>query len=149
MLRKAVLKDVKAIFDLVDHFAKKEEILPRPITGIYSGVRDFFVFEREGVIVGACALHVCWEDLGEIRSLVVAEGSAGKGVGKKLVAACMDEARALGLKKVFALTYKTPYFEKLNFKPVDKEILPHKVWKDCVECIKFPNCDENAVIIEV
>jgi amino-acid N-acetyltransferase len=149
LVRKAVLKDIRGIYDLVEHFAKKGEILHRPITGIYTGVRDFFVYEKDGSILATCALHVCWEDLGEIRSLVVKEGAAGRGIGKKLVAACIDEARALGLRKVFALTYKSEYFEKLKFKPVSKDMLPHKVWKDCIECFKFPHCDENAVIIEV
>jgi amino-acid N-acetyltransferase len=107
------------------------------------------VYEEDGSIVAACALHVCWEDLGEIRSLVVKEEAKGRGIGKKLVAACIDEAREIGIKKIFALTYITPYFEKLDFKPVSKDILPHKVWRDCIECIKFPHCDENAVIIEI
>lgn len=149
MIRKAIIGDVRAVFDLVQHFATKGTILQRPISGIYSNVRDFFIYEEGGAILGTCALHVCWEDLGEIRTLVVKEEAAGKGIGKRLVAACIDEARGLGLKKLFALTYITPYFEKLKFKPVPKDILPHKVWKDCVECIKFPHCDENAVIIEL
>jgi amino-acid N-acetyltransferase len=149
MVRKAGIKDVKAIYDLLEHFARKGDILHRPITGIYTNVRDFFVYEEDGSILGTCALHVCWEYLGEIRSLVVDEGVAGRGIGKKLVAACIDEAKALGLKKVFALTYKTAYFEKFNFKPVSKDMLPHKVWRDCIECIKFPHCDEEAVIVEI
>jgi amino-acid N-acetyltransferase len=149
MVRKALVKDVRAIFDLIEHFARKGDILHRPISGIYANLRDFFVYEEDGSVLATCALHVCWEDLGEIRSLVVMEEASGKGIGKKLVAACIDEARALGLKKVFALTYLTPYFEKLNFKPISKDILPHKVWRDCIECIKFPHCDENAVIIEI
>lgn len=149
MVRKASIKDVRAIFDLVEHFAVKGTILPRPISGIYSNVRDFLVYEEDGSILGTCAMHVCWEDLGEIRSLVVKEEAKGRGIGKKLVAACIDEARGLGIKKIFALTYITPYFEKLDFKPVSKDILPHKVWRDCIECIKFPHCDENAVIIEI
>ncbi len=149
MVRKAVLKDAKAIFALVESFARKGEMLHRPMTDIYEYIRDFYVYEENGKVVGACALHVCWEGLGEIRSLAVSGEAFGKGVGKDLVSACVDEARHLGADSVFALTYKPAFFEKLGFKSVAKEVLPQKIWGDCVKCIKFPNCDENALILEL
>jgi amino-acid N-acetyltransferase len=149
VIRKAKLDDVKDIYKLIEIYAGKGEMLHRPLTDIYDNLRDFYVYEENGAIAGACALHICWEDMGEIRSLAVSEGASGKGVGSMLVNACLDEARSLGIPKVFALTYKTGFFEKLGFKPVGKEVLPHKVWGECVRCFKFPNCDENAVMIEL
>ncbi|MBI5969561.1 MAG: N-acetyltransferase [Deltaproteobacteria bacterium] len=165
MVRKAVLNDVPDIYGLVESYAKKGVMLHRSSSEIYDGIRDFFVFlspsplsspprgeevrPQEELLCGACALHICSEDMGEIRSLAVKEGSTGKGIGTALVNACLDEARALGLKKVFALTYKTNFFIKKGFKEISKDVLPHKIWGECIRCVKFPNCDEHAVIIEI
>ncbi len=148
-IRKAKSNDVKAIYALVEEFAKRGDMLPRPILEIYKEVRSFFVCVEDSVVVGTCALAVCLEGLGEVRSLAVNDESAGQGVGKLLVTACLDEARELGLEEVFALTYTTEFFTKLGFKDTDKENLPHKIWGECVNCAKFPNCDENAVIIKL
>lgn len=149
MVRKAVIDDVKGIHALIEAFAKRGIMLHRPENEIYDSVRDFFVHENCGKITGTCALHVCSADMGEIRSLAVAREFTGKGIGSSLVNACLDEARSIGLKKVFALTYQPKFFQKLKFRIVNKEVLPHKIWGDCIKCIKFPNCDEIAVIIEI
>lgn len=149
MVRKAVSGDVQAIFRIVEAFAKKGIMLHRSEADIVASLRDFFVYEAGGAIVGTCALHICSPEMGEIRSIAVREGHTRKGIGTKLVVACLEEARELGLKKVFALTYKTAFFNKLRFKVISKETLPHKIWGDCIKCVKFPNCDENAVIITV
>lgn len=149
IVRKARLTDVKDIYKLIEIFAAKGEMLHRPLTDIYDDLRDFYVYEENGAVIGTCALHICWDDIGEIRSLTVIENAAGKGIGRLLLNACIDEARSLGIPKVFALTYKPGFFEKMGFKPIVKEALPHKVWGECIRCFKFPNCDENAVIIEL
>ncbi|MBI5560125.1 MAG: N-acetyltransferase [Deltaproteobacteria bacterium] len=149
MVRKAVLKDAKEIYELIEFFAKKGALLHRTVGEVYSSLRDFFVYEEDGNIMGVCALHLCLEEMGEIRSLAVKEEASGKGIGTLLVSACLDEARGMGLKRVFALTYRPAFFEKMGFKSIDKEILPHKIWSECVRCIKFPTCDENAMIIEL
>jgi amino-acid N-acetyltransferase len=99
--------------------------------------------------VGICALHICWEDLAEIRSLVVQEEHQKKGIGSKLAKACLEESKKIGVKKVFALTYRPKFFEELGFKKVDKTMLPHKIWTDCLKCVKFPDCDEIAVVKEI
>lgn len=149
MVRKAVLNDVQSIHEIVEAFAKKGIMLHRPITEIYDNLRDFFVCDENGVAVGTCALHICSGDMGEIRSLAVREDRTGRGIGSKLVEACLNEARSLGLKKVFALTYKSRFFQRLDFRVISKEVLPHKIWGDCIKCVKFPNCDEIAVITEL
>jgi amino-acid N-acetyltransferase len=149
MIRKAKLKDVKEIQRLTKLYSSRGDILPRSLSELYDDLRDFFVSVRGHKIVGICALHICWDDLAEVRSLAVEEKDRKKGVGAKLVNACLDESKGLGIKRVFALTYRPEFFEKLGFKKVDKTLLPHKIWTDCLKCVKFPDCDEIAVVKEL
>jgi amino-acid N-acetyltransferase len=146
VIRKAGVKDVAAIQALVNYFAAKDEMLPRSLGAVYENIRDFYVFERDGGVVGCCALHVIWEDLAEIKSLAVDEAAQGIGVGKQLMDACVQDARELGIDRVFALTYKVEFFERFGFTRIDKATLPHKIWSDCINCPKFPDCGEEAVI---
>ena len=148
MIRKAKVADIKQIYNLIAEFALKEEMLPRSLSELYDNVRDFFVFEESGKIFGCCALHVMWEELGEIRSLAVKTEEQGKRIGAKLVEACIGEMSQIGLNKVFALTYKPEFFEKKGFFRIDKAELPHKVWADCVKCPKFPDCGEIPVMYD-
>ena len=120
MVRKAKLSDVKYIYKLILHFSRLGDVLPRPIIELYEHVRDFFVYEERDLIVGACALHICWEDLAEIRSLVVSEEYQGKGIGVQLVKACIEEAKVLEIPKIFALTRVPEFFEKLGFRRIEK-----------------------------
>lgn len=150
MIRNAQMKDVKAMYKLLHHFADKGLLLGRSLSSLYDQLRDFQVFIKEDdageQIVGVCALHICWEDLAEIRSLAVKETSQGKGVGTQLVETCLVDAEALGIKQVFTLTYQPDFFKNRGFQPVDKKELPHKVWSDCINCPKFPDCNEEAMI---
>jgi len=148
VIRKAQIRDARDIHRLISHFAKTGQVIPRPLSEIYEHIREFFVYEPEGkdLLAGACALHITWEDLAEIRSLVVSEEYQGEGVGAELVKACLNEARELGIPKVFVLTNAPAFFQKLGFELVEKGSLPHKVWADCVKCPKFPECDEEALI---
>ncbi|MBI4687984.1 MAG: N-acetyltransferase [Nitrospirae bacterium] len=145
-IKKATTKDVKTIFSLVNKFAKKDEMLPRSLNEIYENMRDFFVYLKDGKIIGAAALHVLWEDLAEIRSVAVANEYQGAGIGKRLLSECLKEAQSLGVKKVFALTYTPEFFKKAGFEDIDKNDLPQKIWGDCLKCPKFPECEEVAVI---
>ena len=149
MIRKAKLDEIKEIQRLLKLHAPKGGILPRSLSELYDHLRDFFVFIRNRHIIGICALHICWEDLAEIRSLAVAEEDQNRGIGARLVKACLKESRLLGVKRVFALTYQPEFFERLGFKKVDKAALPHKIWTDCLKCVKFPDCDETAVVSEL
>ena len=145
-IRKATVNDVEQIYKLLEYFSKKDMLLPRSLSVLYDVVRDFAVVEEEGKIVGCCALHPCWETLGEIKSLAVDEGFHGRKIGEKIVEHCLKEAPELGLKKVFVLTYIPPFFKGLGFEEISKEELPHKVWKECLACPKFPDCGEVALI---
>lgn len=147
-IRKAKISDVPLIHKLVNEFAGKGEMLPRALNDLYENIRDIFVYDDRG-LKGVCALHVLWEDLAEVRSLAVREEFQGRGIGKALVKHCLKEARTLGTKKVFALTYHFAFFKKIGFREIDKAKLPHKIWGDCLRCPKFPECDEHAVIIEL
>jgi RNA 3'-terminal phosphate cyclase (ATP) len=148
VVRKARAEDVPAIQELVAHFAARGELLPRTLNELYQHLRDFFVCEVGGEIVGISALSLYWEDLAEIRSLAVREGRGGKGLGAALVNACLEEAARLGIRRVFALTYRPGFFERLGFRAIEKRELPQKIWKDCIKCAKFACCDEVALIRE-
>jgi len=149
MIRKAQIADVKNIQKLLMTFANKGDMLSRSLSELYESLRDFYVEERDGVLLGAAALHVVWEDLAEVRSVAVTEDAGRKGIGGCLVQACISEAREIGLKRIFCLTYKPDFFAKHGFRLVDKAELPHKVWGDCIKCPKFPDCDENAMILDL
>jgi len=145
-MEKARIKDVPQMHQLINYFAGKELMLPRPLSEIYENIRDYFVV-RQGERVIACgALHVSWSDLAEIKSVAVAEQSQQQRIGAQLVEACLDEARELGIPTVFCLTYQPAFFEKFGFSQVDKMELPRKVWSECYSCPKFPDCDEVALV---
>jgi amino-acid N-acetyltransferase len=145
-VEKAKIPDVPQIHKLINGFADRGQMLARPLSEIYESIRDFFVI-REGEEVIACAaLHISWSDIAEIRSVAVAEDSQKKGLGAKLVAACLKEADELGIKTVFCFTYQPEFFKRQKFVDIDKMELPRKVWTDCLRCPKFPNCDETALI---
>jgi amino-acid N-acetyltransferase len=138
--------DVRAIHGLLMPFANNGLMLPKSISSLYDHLRDFIVYEEEGTIKGICSLHICWDNLAEVRSLAVIEGMQGKGIGKRLVESCLDEAKSLEISTVFVLTYQAQFFRKLGFIDKDKQELPHKIWSDCIHCSKFPDCDEDALV---
>ncbi|HXF50957.1 MAG TPA: N-acetyltransferase [Dehalococcoidia bacterium] len=143
---KARPEDARAIHDLVNEFARRGEMLPRTMGEIYENLRDFFVIRDGGQVIACAALHILWEDLAEVKSLAVAEERQGEGLGAALVEACVEEAKALGLGTVFALTYRPGFFERLGFEQADVMTLPRKVWNECYRCPKFPGCNEIAMV---
>jgi amino-acid N-acetyltransferase len=148
-IRKANIADIKHIQKLVNEFARREEMIPRSINELYENVRDFHIAEEDSGVIGVCALHVLWEDLAEIRSLAVNKEYQSMGIGKKLVKRCISDAKALGAKRVFVLTYRPSFFRELSFAEIDKSSLPQKIWGDCIRCPKFPECDEHALILNL
>ncbi|MBS1244341.1 MAG: N-acetylglutamate synthase, partial [Deltaproteobacteria bacterium] len=125
MIRKARMSDVKTIQNLIGEYARKGDMLPRSLSSIYEDLRDYFVFENEeGEVIGSAAIHIMWEDLAEVRSLAVREGEMRRGIGTKLVEACISEAIVLGITRIFALTYRPDFFRRLGFREVDKSELP-------------------------
>jgi len=148
-VRPAAITDVPEIHELLDGYARMGNVLPRPFNELYRHLRDFFVVEVNGRVVACAALEIFTENLGEVRSLVVAEQYLKHGYGRMLVERILQEARTIGLRKIMALTYVPTFFHKLGFKTVNKNTLPEKVWGICVKCYKFNNCDEEAVVIDL
>ncbi len=145
-VEKAKISDATQMHKLINYFADKGEMLARPLSEIYENIRDYFVFRESERVIACAALHVSWADLAEIKSVAVAEESQRQGIGDRLIEACLNEARELGIPTVFCLTYQPGFFERFGFSQLDKMGLPQKVWNECFRCPKFPNCDEIALI---
>ncbi len=149
MVRRAKIIDVPEMVKLINYYAQKGLMLGRPMIELYDSIRDFVVVERDGKIVACGSLAVIWSDIAEIRTVAVHPDYTGLGIGKQIVKTLIEDARELELPKVFCLTYQPEFFKKLGFVDVDKKELPHKVWKDCINCAKFPDCDEIALILDI
>jgi amino-acid N-acetyltransferase len=148
-IRKARMADVEKMQDLVNFHAKAGRMLARSLLELYENLRDFYVAAEGGRVVGAAALHTSWEDLAEVKSVAVADGRQGQGLGRKLVEHCLQEAASLGVPRVFVLTYVPGFFEKLGFQRIERSELPHRVWAECLRCPEFPDCGEIAMIREI
>ncbi len=150
-MRKARIGDVKAIHGILMECSKQDLLLPRSYSDLYSHLRDYFVVAEDigANIYGCCALSIVWENLAEIRSLAIVPEIRNMGWGGKLVESCLSEALTLGIYKVFTLTYQKTFFARQGFREITKDILPQKVWADCLNCPKFPDCDEIAMLMEM
>lgn len=150
MIRKAQIQEVPEIRRFLAEFTLEGGILPRTLADLYGQLRDYFVYrEDRGPIIGVAALHVCWAGLGEIRSLAVRQEQRGSGLGSQLVRTCLDEARILGLNEIFLLTLVPDFFKRFGFRVVSREDLLPIVWADCVNCVKFPDCDEIPMLLQL
>lgn len=149
MIRKAKVSNVQEMQKLINYYAERKEMLPRSLNELYESLQDFFVYEKNAKIVACAGLHVIWEDLAEIKSLAVSPEYQKEGIGAKLVERCLKQARELGVRKVFVLTFKPKYFEKFGFQEVSREKLPHKIWSECIRCHLFPDCKEIALLVKL
>ena len=149
MLRKANIKDVEKIWKLVNSYADKRIMLPRSLSELYENLRDFYVVIVDDKLVGCGALHISWEDYGEILSLAVDPEMFRQGIGSQILEACEGEAKMLGLNKLITLTYVPEFFEAHGFIKVKKSTLPHKIWSMCIKCPKFPECDEIPLVKKI
>ena len=147
--RKPTFDDVEAIYQMVYDYAQEGAMLARSRNTLYETLRDMVVAEEDGRIVGVGGLHFIWDKLAEVRTMAVAEGCTRRGVGAEIVRRLLEEGRQYGGSLVFTLTYQVGFFAAMGFRKVAKEELPPKVWKDCIECPKFPNCDEVAMILDL
>ena len=144
--RKARFDDIESIFGLVHIYAAQGEMLPRSRNTLYENLRDMVIAESGSEVVGVGALHIMWDRLAEVRTMAIAPAYMRRGIGTEIVRWLLDEGDALGIEKVFTLTYKPDFFRKLGFIRISREELPQKVWKECIDCPKYPNCDEIAMI---
>ncbi len=146
---KAEIHDAREIHDLVNLYAQRGDMLPRTMGEVYENIRDFFVLRDGEQFLGCVALHIVWSDLAEVKSLAVPEGVQTRGLGSLLVQATVEEAKQIGLERVFALTYRPAFFERLGFVQADVMTLPRKVWNECYRCPKFPSCNEIALTLDI
>ena len=144
--RKARFDDIESIYGLVNIYAAQGEMLPRSRNTLYENLRDMVVAEEEGRVIGVGALHIMWDRLAEVRMMAITPEHTRQGIGAEIVQLLLNEGDALGIEKVFTLTYKPDFFRKLGFIRISREELPQKVWKECIDCPKYPNCDEIAMI---
>jgi amino-acid N-acetyltransferase len=149
MIRNATIHDVPRMQEIINSHAELGRMLFKSLAQLYETLRDHAVYEEDGQVIGVTALAIIWSDLAEVRSLAVDQRHQGRGVGKKLVQWCVDEARRVGIRRVMSLTYEQGFFEKLEFVVVEKDSLPLKVWSDCVRCPKRDGCDEIAMVREL
>ena len=140
--RKARLEDAERIHELANYYAEQGLMLSRARHQIYENIRDFTVGTVDGRVVAMGALHVMWSDLAEVRSVAVDEAYKRQGIGLRIVEELLEEGKSLGVKKAFLLTYQPEFFGACGFVLEDKNNMPQKVWMECVNCPKFPNCDE-------
>jgi len=147
--RKATFKDVETMYKLINDYAEQGLMLGRSRNVLYESLRDFILAEKNGEVVGMGALHLVWDELAEIRAMAIAPHVLKSGIGRNIVKALLEEGKMLGIKNIFTLTYQPEFFIKQGFTELSKDQLPHKVWKECINCTKFPNCDEVALNIEI
>jgi amino-acid N-acetyltransferase len=145
-VRKAGMRDIPEVLALINGYAANGIMLPRTELDLSENIRDFSVAFDGNVLAGCGALQFYTPCIGEIRSLAVLPETKQHGIGRAIVEALQAEAREYDLDAIFAFTYVPQFFAKLGFGEVERGELPLKVWKDCLRCPKFQNCDEVAVL---
>jgi amino-acid N-acetyltransferase len=148
-VRRARIEDAMFIQKILKKYSEEADLILRNMADIYAQIRDYFVLVAGKKPVGVVALHVYWDDLAEIRSFVIEKKYRGAGYGKKMIDMAVKDAKSLGLKSIFALTKIPDFFRRYGFRRIAKKELPHKIWKDCFNCPKFPDCDEHALIFHL
>ncbi|MCD6304172.1 MAG: N-acetyltransferase [Planctomycetes bacterium] len=146
-VRHARVPDAPAICELVNYHAERGRMLHRSLEDVYAMLREFIVAEDAGRLIGCVAVDIFWADLAEIKSLAVAPDRLGEGIGKTLVAAAIEDARRMGIRRLFALTYERAFFEARGFDVIERRTLPEKVWRECLACPRADACDEIAMMM--
>ena len=146
LYRKPTFADVEQIYALVANYAEEGMMLARSRNTLYETLRDMIIACDGDRVVGVGALHITWDAMAEVRTMAVAPDSTRQGIGAEIVRRLLDEGRMMGVKKFFTLTYKPGFFQSLGFVTVGRDKLPQKIWKECIDCPKFPDCDEIAMV---
>ena len=150
MIRKAQIQEVPEIRRFLAEFSLDGGILPRTLADLYGQLRDYYVYRvDQGPLLGIAALHICWAGLGEIRSVAVVPTHRSRGIASRIVETCLAEAQAIGLSEIFLLTLAPEFFQRFGFRVVSREDLLPIVWADCVNCVKFPDCDEIPMLLDL
>ncbi|MDP6544803.1 MAG: N-acetyltransferase [Phycisphaerae bacterium] len=148
MLRSAQTVDAEAICSLINYYAERGQMLHRNMESAYNSLREFQVATGDDErIVGCVAVDIFWADLAEVKSLAVAPDMVGQGIGGQLLTAAIEDARRMGVKRLFTLTYEQGFFQRQGFAIIDRQDLPEKVWRECLVCPKADACDEIAMML--
>jgi len=146
-IRYARVSDAAQICGMINYHAERGRMLHRSLESVYDALREFQVIEGDGGRIVACAaVDVFWADLAEVKSLAIAEDCSGQGLGGRILAAAVDDARRLGVNRLFALTYEKEFFAGHGFEVIERDTLPEKVWRECVACARVDACDEIAMM---
>ena len=146
-IRHAIVSDAAEICRAINHYAERGLMLHRSLESVYESLRDFLVAEDDdGRLIGCVAVDIFWADLAEIKSLAVVPERRGAGLGGELLRAAVDDAKKVGVKKLFALTYEKNFFASHGFQTISRDTLPEKVWRECIACPKAEACDEIAMM---
>ena len=129
-VRAARTADIKGIRKLIDTYAPQRRILSKETVTLYEAVQEFVVATDGENIVGCGALHVLWEDVAEVRTVAVNEELRGKGVGHKILEELIDRARAVGVKKLFCLTFETEFFGRHGFQEIQGSPVEPEVYQE-------------------
>jgi len=149
-LRCAQTVDAEAICSLINYYAERGQMLHRSMESAYNSLREFQVaIGDDGQVAGCVAVDIFWADLAEVKSLAVAPDMVGQGIGGQLLAAAIEDARRMGVKRLFTLTYEQGFFQRQGFEVIDRHDLPEKVWRECMACPKADACDEIAMMLTV
>jgi amino-acid N-acetyltransferase len=162
-IQKAQIRDVEEILELVNGFAASNLMLPRGPQYLFENIRDFVIASDRNVpvysmmgtreelhlIVACGSLHVLWEDIAEIRALAIHPDYQHLGLGRKLVAFMKEEAKKLGIKRLFTFTLTEDFFQTLGFRRQNRVELPPKVWGECTRCPKYFKCDEIGMVLDL
>lgn len=148
-IRKAVMGDADGIYKLIADYSKEGKLLERTYASIYENLQSFVVAVINNEVVGISGLTILDRDLAEVRSLAVNHAHVGKGIGKALVKEIIKETENMQITRLISLTYQIEFFTKLGFNRVDKNELPQKMWKDCINCPKLHSCDETAMLMNI
>lgn len=133
LIRRARTPDVKTIQRFIDVYADDKILLSKPTVQLYEDVQEFWIAERDGVVVGCGALHVMWEDLAEVRTLAVIPAERGTGLGHQLLARLVEVARELGVRRVFCLTFEVDFFTRHGFRQIEGVPIEHEVFAQILQ----------------
>jgi amino-acid N-acetyltransferase len=145
-VRNARLADAPAISQITSGYAGKGIMLERPVENIIEDIRNFFVAEYQGRVIGCCAVAFYTVRLAEIRSLAVLEEFKGAGIGRLLIEKAEGVLTEEGVREVFVLTLNPGFFGRMGYTGIEKEYFPQKIWRDCTNCPKLMACDEIAMV---
>lgn len=132
-VRKAVTADVTFIRRMVDNYTLDGRLLAKAWVNLYEDVQEFLVAENDGEVIGCGALHVMWEDLAEVRTLAVDPDHLRSGVGSAILAALIEQARSLGVRRVFCLTFETTFFGRHGFAEIEGAPVDHDVFEQLLQ----------------